>query len=258
MKFYQRVISLFLVLLLPALSLAEEDTLSPDAPGFNFTLITDPGRFSNLITADEALRIAKIRQWGTADVNLASFETITTLVEEDGQPFWITTFVHKEDQDQVRWVKVDAKIGRGVAMDATTASALLDKWQAEKGPFAFWSIQEQALFDTLYLPAACTPRSVFPKQGDLTQQEALALATSLLCQVFNLTEEDVGELTVSYRLSWGDFQITYLNRNEYVWVLHFFKADAPIDASPVYQVHFSAGDGTVYLVCAPGEPGGNG
>lgn len=189
------------------------------ADAYAFTQVTQPQKENAIATGDEAEAIAvKALEEQGLTMDFAIDEVKSTLVKnQQGEPSWFVSIFPSESILKVHWVQVDAKTG-AVLNSAIEDDdmKMLTAWQKEKGLFSFWSLEDKALFDTIFRSSVSGSINVLPQPGDIREKEALKPAQEALRASFSLTDEEISAFSVSYEL-WSSYE----NHGERVWVIGF-------------------------------------
>ena len=109
----------------------------------------------------------------------------TTYVRNQQQGSWVVSFF-PEDIPMLA-AAVDIASPSGEVADATFGFTvtMLNKWGAEKGDYAFWSLEDKYLFDTLYANPAQHEFHVLPTDADISLEAAGQIARDALAAAYN-------------------------------------------------------------------------
>lgn len=118
------------------------------------------------------------------------------------------------------------------------------EWEAEKNELShFWDLSDKELFYALYMidPTPKPNRAAIPGDGDLTEQEALAIAKeALIARGISPDSIDNARVSVNFWFFPAD--------NDVAWMLVYYEPDNAQDINAnVYQVNLRK-DGTPFMV----------
>ena len=207
------------------------------------------------LTMDAAVAVAQeeaARLLGLSYDEMGGFEHTAHLVIRDvpasGARVWIVSFFGEDYIDPASAIVVESPAGEIV--DATTQPffEIYEAWYADKGSVHFWSIEDQAIFDMLFLSPSRLPQNTLPSAEQLTQEAALQIARETICAQFAVQEDALDALRVSCSFKSGipDLSIP----GDDVWIVSFRpqQPDENGEYANLYQVNLSATYGRVYLV----------
>ena len=190
--------------------------------------------------------------YGIEDRALEHRETFVTLA--DGSAAWIVSFAPADLPVFAGAVTVASPGGEVLEAVLGEESALTKRWETERGPRWFWSLEDRALYDRLYVSTSMSV-SVLPEEGDLPQEEALAIAREAIAQACGIQPETLDQ---EYRL---DMELCLCSlqsaEKERVWNVCFRQLNPQSGNWDLcYWADILADDGTVYQ--AGDNAGGNG
>jgi hypothetical protein len=202
------------------------------------------------IAQKEALKLLDL-----SDTQVGALEHSANLVLfESKEPTraWVVSFYGDELPPPACTVTIASPTGE-VKHSSTENSWLLKKaMEAEKGLSYFWSLEEQALFDTLYKKPSSPDHAILPGKADLPQEEALRIAKRTIMDQYGLTADQIDAYQPTYSFWIGLLEANDAKPDDKIWAVSFRPREAEPngDYANAYQVNISASDGTVYLVYA--------
>lgn len=211
--------------------------------GFAEIALGDPSLSEGLLGEEEAIALASnaldAQGISTDSLSIREVKATFCIRTENSQPLWVVSVFVANEPPPYATVEIDASSGAVGGVRTGDIRVYYATWEAEKGPSDGWTLEDKALFDTLYCESDRIPRNVMPGEDDLPLEEALKIGMEALSAEHGVNAEDVAEYT--YSLMCGNEK-----PGENVWLIKFFLSAE--QGGRFYQVNVSAQDGVVHLI----------
>ena len=164
---------------------------------------------------------------------------------------WVILFCLDAKLTDLFVYTIDSRSGEVLYRQSGSVWDVLDYYASEKGFKGYWTVEEKALFDMLFLPPSVKSHAVFPTEADLPQENAVEIAKATLMDYINVTDEYLEQFTItcSLRLYHDDPQ----KAAENVWMIGFALPyiSGTFADQLVWQINISAADGKVLHIFDP-------
>ena len=95
--------------------------------------------------------------------------------------------------------------------------------------------------------------NILPQEEDISQEEALIIASQNLMKEKGATEQELSTMDVSYSFCWFP-STTYQTRNQRSWKIAFYQpGHIQEEKPPTYYVTIASDKGTVLYLTGPEE-----
>jgi len=212
------------------------------------------------ISKEQAIEIAKTEASNmtfgentlyNTDNDFNNLEINATLVEDGstGLRKWIACFFAPNLPPPACVVEVSSESGEilHIAMCDMDIRVIRERIELQKGPYPFWSLEDKAMFDAIYLNPAEIFRNTLPTNALITQEQAIDNANKIIRTNFKASDSVLGELKLSVSYWAGNVSPDEGDPNDCMWVIAYHSYINGI-WELIYQVNVSSTDGTVYLV----------
>ena len=164
----------------------------------------------------------------------------TTYVRNQQQGGWVVSFFPEDIPMLAAAVDIASPSGEVIGATFGFTVTMLSKWEAEKGNYAFWSLEDKVLFDTLYANPAQNEFHVLPTDADISLEAALQIAQGAIAAAYNASPGS--DVLPAYNL----IQQQDGSRQ---WQIDFFKK-GHADGTPdlLYWVYVDAATGEVLVI----------
>lgn len=186
-------------------------------------------------------------------------------VERDGetQRMWRIALCNGgRDMSTVCAVMVLSPSGDVAGIEQYDWYARREAWEAEKGPYPTWTVEDKSLFYEVYSRmSGDLYADAVPQAHDMTGEEAVAAAKKVLVEEKNADPEELETLMmgVIFQKKLHDNAEDFYQKD--FWAVTFVveNPDRPTGYEEVYQANIASPDGEVYLLYNMHEDGrGNG
>lgn len=169
-----------------------------------------------------------------------------TFASFEQQDVWIISFFPEDVPILASAVTVASP--SGAIIDSTTGFTVTmqNKWEEEKGPYPFWSVEDKAMFDALYANPAQRERHVLPCAEDLSLDRAVQIACEAVAETYALS---LAGISADFLLDCNLIESGNEDGVSRQWQIDFRKKRVAADAYDLfYWVYIDAATGDVVAV----------
>lgn len=174
----KKFLCMLLTMLLFVPAMAEETAIPVQG------VVAAPGQLTPEAAIEKALAALPVQP--------EQYQTRADLVKmSDDGCCWVVTVFDLASLSQAWSMEIDADSGEILASYTAHDGFFLDvydRWVAQKGAYALWSMEDKALYDALY---AMQPMYGLPNPGDMTATQAIERAAAALALAPNFPEGTV-------------------------------------------------------------------